>query len=484
MSRKVYNVIKSIKRFDFTDFTDFTTLRTLQTGHQAGIILIGALATMSFFMIVTLAVAEFGLSHFRSARRSLVALNALSVAEAGAERFMFEINKPGNSTYPGSGGAVELYNDSVKGRATYETSVTSGSIANEKIVTSIGSIYLPAGSAQPLVTRKVKLVITGTTPSGYAVQTGPGGLIMSNSASIGKGDVYINGYLTMSNSAVIGSNSTPARVWVAHLNCPTGGGSTYPAQCTSGQPITLNTLAHIYGEVRATNQTNGSGMTNPGLFVGSTAPPVNLPPHDREALKTAATTSRTAADASCSGNQSKTWAAGTHITGGNVSLTNNCDITVSGDVWIDGKLTLSNNSILRVAAGVTIPPTIMIDGAGSGAFTTTNSAALNANADGVGFEFITYHSAAACSPDCSDVTGNDLYNSRNILTISINNNSVAAGSSFYARWSKVSLTNGGSVGGLIGQTVEMTNSGNVTLATSGTSGDSVWDVKYYQQAFD
>ncbi|MBW3538231.1 hypothetical protein KY386_01930 [Candidatus Parcubacteria bacterium] len=454
------------------------------TSPQSGIIMIGALATMSFFMVVTLAVAEFGLSHFRSARRSLVALNALAAAEAGAERFMFEINKPGNNTYPGSGGPVVFYSDAVKGEATYETSVAPGSISNEKIVTSIGRIYLPAGSTEPMVTRKVKLTITGSDPSNYAIQTGPGGLIMTNSASIGYGTVHVNGYLTMSNSARIGSSSTPVKVLAAHVNCPSGGGSTYPEQCTSGQPISLTSPnAHIYGEVRATNQTNGAQMSNPGLIAGSSASPVGLPTHDRDAQKAAATITRSASDASCSGSQTKTWAAGTHITGGNVSLANNCEITVSGDVWIDGKLSLSQNSILRVANGLTASPNIMIDGAGVDALTLNNSAVVSANAT-VGFKFITYHSAATCSPDCTNVTGTDLYNSRDTRTIGINNNSVAAGSIFYARWSKVRLNNGGGVGSIIGQTVELANSGNVTFATDGVTGDSVWDVKRYQQVFD
>jgi hypothetical protein len=100
----------------------------------------------------------------------------------------------------------------------------------------------------------------------------------------------------------------------------------------------------------------------------------------------------------------------------------------------------------------------------------------------VGINFITYHSTAACSPDCASVTGVDLKNSQAVYTINLNNQGLGAGSSFYARWTGVRLTNGGSIGAVMGQTVSLNNSGNITIGSSTTSGGSwSWDVRYYEQ---
>ena len=73
--------------------------------------------------------------------------------------------------------------------------------------------------------------------------------------------------------------------------------------------------------------------------------------------------------------------------------------------------------------------------------------------------------------------------SKDILTINISNASLAAGSIFYARWSKVALSNSGSIGALVGQTVQLNNAGNISFGTQLSSGQSIWSIKNYQQVF-
>lgn len=449
---------------------------------QSGFILIGSLLLVAFFMTSALAVAQYGLNHYTGAKRSLYALEALSAAEAGAEKFMLEVNKDKN--HSGSGSEVQLSNANGI-RTTYQTTVQAGINDSEKIVFATGRTYVPASAATPRVVRKLRLSIIGTTPVPYIVQTGPGGLILSNSATVGNGEVYVNGYITMSNSARIGSSTSPSKVWVAHQTCPTGGGSTYPRVCNDGennQPINISNTAHIYGEVRATNQTNGSKMSNPGLIAGSTAPPVALPEYDREAQKASVASTLTGSAASCSNSQQKSWPANVHITG-NVTLSNSCRITVNGNAWIDGSLSISNSAIIRVADGLTSGPNIMIDG--SGGLSLSNSAVVSVNSLSHGFKFITYHSSATCSPNCANVTGTDLKNSQSVTTINISNSAAGSGSIFYARWSKLNLSNGSSAGALIGQTIQLSNSGNISFSTQETiGGGSTWDVRHWQQVFD
>jgi hypothetical protein len=433
--------------------------------------------------ISALALATFTVDHFARVNRNLLATNALLTAEAGAEQTLHELNQ--DSSFGGFSIDQEFFNNTSQGEGIYTTVVQNGSINNEKIITSTGSVYRRSTDSQPTVVRKVRLIVVGTTTGDYAVQTGPGGLIMNNSATIANGDVYVNGYLTMNNSSRIGTNLTPAKVWIAHNNCPTGGGSTFPEQCTSGEPATITNPAAIYGEVRANNQIFGSSSSDrmylPGLVSNSGVSPITLPGYDRAPQVAAVTTTINGANASCNGSQTRTYEANTKIIG-NVDIRNRCEVEIKGDVWITGNLTLRNSSSLRVNDLITTSPNIMIDG--SSGLKIQNSALILANSLSKGFNFISFHSAAACSPDCTDLTGTDLYNSRNMLTIDLDNASLAAGSNFYARWSKVALANGGTIGSVIGQTVELNNSGSIVFGTNLSSGDTLWAIKTYQQIFD
>lgn len=444
-----------------------------------GVILVSMVIIMLALTVSALAISTFAINHFARTTNQVIAANSLLAAEAGAEQTLHQLNQ--NSDFSGFNSQQELFNNSVQGRGTYQTAVTNGSLPNQKFITATGRVYRRSGDTTPETIRKVRLTVVGTTATNFAVQTGPGGLLMSSSATIANGDVYVNGYLTMANSSKIGTPLTPAKLWVAHNNCPTAGGPTFPTQCTSGQPITLTNSAHIYGEVRATNQTNGNGMSNPGLIAGSSAPTVALPPHLRVAQAAAVTSTITGAAASCGGSQTRIYQANTKITG-NVTINNSCSVTVKGNVWITGNLTLSNSSSLKVDNLLTTAPDVMVDGSGGVKF--SNSSAIVANPLGKGFNFIAYYSTAACSPDCADVTGSDLYNSRNIVTVQLGNSALGAGSSFYARWSRVNITNSGTVGSVIGQSVHLANSGNIVFGTSLSSGVSVWSIKTYQQIFD
>lgn len=446
--------------------------------HQSGVILPTVLIVFLVLSTIGLSLAALAFNRLNLTHRNTFAASSLLVAEAGAEFTLDQLNQ--NSGFTGYTDQV-LFDNSIQGRGRYTTEVTNGTIDDEKIITSTGIVEYPSGSPSHTVTRKIRLLVVGTTTGGYAVQTGPGGLIMTNSATIANGNVNINGYLSMTNNSRIGSTTNPVNVSVAHYNCPAGGGSPYPSLCSSGQPITMNLGARIYGDVCATNQTNGSGMSNNGLIPGCTAPPVSLPTdHDREAQKITATNIMTSAEASCNGNDAITYPANTRITG-NVTISNNCTVTVEGDVWVEGTFLMRNSSVIKVSDTATAAPIIMIDGNSTD---FQNNAAILANSASTGFRFINYHSVASCSPDCSSLPSQQLHDSSTVPTINIENGSLAAGSSFYARWTKVTLSNNGSIGQLLGQTIQLSNSGNISFGSELSSGESVWSVKNYQRIFD
>jgi hypothetical protein len=207
--------------------------------------------------------------------------------------------------------------------------------------------------------------------------------------------------------------------------------------------------------------------------------PQALPTYDRAAQKAAVANNLTGGAASCSGSETKTWPANTKITG-NVSLTNKCKVTVQGNVWITGSLSLHNQSQMIVAdsLGSTIP-NIMVDGADGASF--LESSGLVSNASNTGFEIFTFYSKASCSPDCTSVTGTDLANSRSVTTIDLNNSGNEPNSIFYAYWSQVQIAQSGQIGAVIGQTVQLTNTGTITFGVSAGTTSTTWVITGYRR---
>lgn len=444
---------------------------------EKGMVLPSLLILFFILMLVGLSMATHAILNLSHTSRSVHVSNSLLTAETGAEMTLHELNR--DNTFSGFS-ETEFYSNQNQGRATYETQVNDGTISNEKIITSTGRLYSEPSNTEPTVTRKVKLVVVGTTSGDYVVHTGPGGLIMTNTATIANGEVYINGYLDMSNTAQLGTEATPATVNVAHINCPEPPDSTYSSQCTSGEPINMQDKSHIYGEVYATNQTDGSQMSDPGLIEGSTAPETSLPGYDRQSHKDSV--SKTIdANWNCKGSDEPVWEDGLKING-DVSIRGKCEITLEGDVWVTGNMEMRNSSSIIISDTVTKKPTIMIDG--SGGLQVRNSSAVITNADGVGAQFITFYALASCSPDCTDLSGTDLYDSQSYTTIKIRNSSLAAGSSFYSRWTRIEVDNSGSIGSVLGQSVKLSNTGVISLGENLSSGDKIWTIKNYQQIYD
>lgn len=458
--------------------------------QRSGFTLLVTIVMGVSFLVIGLAIYQSSIINYTSVRRDYNSLNALAVAEAGVDAAIASLNSDSNylgttTTCPldeDPAGSVELYNDSIKGRALYDSCITPGTIANEKILWAKGRIYRPQTSTTPTSTRTLKITLIASTIPGenYSVQTGPGGVIMSNSAQIANGSVYIGGKLTMSNTAQIGSVANPVDTFVAHYSCPEPATSAYPSLCSSGQPITIHNQAHIYGDVSANNQTNSGGMSNGGLIASSGVEAPDLPDYDRDTHKTAVAANLSGNEASCWGNQQITWPANVKITG-TVNLSNNCQVTVAGPVWITGNLNISNRTVLRVANGVTSQPVIMVDG--SGGFNLANQGTIAASSAGIGPKIITFWANSACSPDCVDLTGTALANSQNQATINVGNQGLGAPAELYARWSKVQISNGGTVGKILGQTVQFSNTGSISfgLGVNTSPGTTVWNVQFYER---
>lgn len=460
-------------------------LTNIKNTKQNGSILISMFIIFPFLILLTLFYLSLTVQSFRHARNDQKQTYAQLAADAGSDVAIQELNIDSTWTPPGS--EVTVHSEpSIK--TTYQLTLVPNGLMN-KTITSIGRTYTPSTATTPSSTIKietdVKAVLSG---GGYSIVSGVGGLIMKNSAKVIEGAVHVNGKLDMSNTSQIGLTIRPVNVDVAHQSCPSPVslpvGPTYPRVCASGeygQPISMLNSAHIYGTVNATNQTDGSGMSNSGLVPNSTVAPLPMPTYDRDAHKLSSIIPMTGADAGCSIG-TKSWLANTKITG-NVTVSLGCVVTVYGNVWITGNLNLSNSAIIKVAPGLTVPPVIMIDG--SSGFDMTNTSALVPNLLLTGFKVITYHSADSCSPDCSNVIGDALLNSQSITTIQLSQSADAAQTEFYARWTKIVAGNSGNVGALAGQTIELNNSFSVTFGATvgGISVPSGWVINSYRHKF-
>ncbi len=449
--------------------------------NQTGSILLAIILMLPFLIMIVAIFTQFSTATLQLAKIDQSHTSAQLATDAGLDYGIQQLTT--DASWIGTGSEIELFNDGAV-KTTYQVTVTDVSASN-KTMASTGRTYRPASSATPASSVTVTADLRSVTAGLYSVVTGVGGLILSNSAKIIGGDVLVNGEITMSNSAQIGLSNNPVNVEVAHQNCPVPADSTYPRLCNSGengQPITLNNTAHIYGSVKANNQTSGTGMSNPGLVASSGIAAQSLPPHDRAAQKAAITTTITGSAASCSGSQTRTWAAGTKITG-DVSISNSCVVTVLGDVWITGELETSNSSQMKVSDALgSTRPSIMVDDQDGASF--NNSSKLVSNASGTGFQIISYYSRASCSPNCTDVTGVDLYNSRNDITMQLDNSAEGPNTIFYARWSRVLIANSGQIGALVGQTVELKNSGTITFGTSTGTGSTYWVFDGYRRTYN
>lgn len=447
---------------------------------QSGSALLPFVVVVPFLILIATYFMDLAVASFKLARKDQFQTHAQFAADAGVDYALDQINQ--NGAWTGTGGEVNLHNDG-KIRTSYDITVTDIN-PDSKLLSAVARTYTPVSASSPSSTVTLKVTLRAVKSGDYSVVTGVGGLYLSNSAKIVGGDVLVNGEIALQNSAQIGLTTNPVNLEVAHQTCPNPADATYPRLCASGengQPISIQNTAQIYGSVRANNQTNGAGMSNPGLIASSGVAPQGLPAHDRNGQKAAVAQTQSSSWANCSGNVTNTWPANLKITG-NVTISGQCKVIISGNVWITGTLTVKNSAQLIVADSLgTTRPNVMVDGTKAD---LSNSALLKSNASNTGMQIITYWSRASCSPDCSDVTGLDLYNSRNDATIELNNSAAGPQTIFYARWSRVLISNSGQIGALVGQTVELKNSGTITFGTTAQpSGIIFWIIDGYRRSF-
>ncbi len=459
--------------------------------NQSGMFVVAVIIVAGALVMVGVTILSYSVSQYALTQRNIFNSNALLVAEAGIEQTLHELNI--DESFTGFTSEQEFFNSPEQGRGFYTSEIVEATDSNSRYITVIAQVHRFNKPDRVEGTRIIQVTTVGTSSEGYAVHTGPGGLILGGSANITNSDVFVNGTITLNGASKIGTHDQPVNVQVAHQSCPTGNnpGPTFPVVCTTGQPISMAWSTNIYGSVCATNQTstgpNPSGNIQPGtsgdgLILGCVADPVSPPTYNKTAHVAAVETTANSNNNLYVCNQwpfQRTWPANLRLNG-NVNIGSSCDITINGDAYITGDLTIGGAATIRVSDTVgTDRPVVLVDGE----INIGGSAQMVANDQGTGIQFVSYQANAACNPNCTSLSGNDLRNSQNVQTVRVGGGVNLPGMIFHAHWGRVTIAGSGSVGAAAGQTVDMSGAGTVVFGTNLSSGETTWTISSYQQRF-
>lgn len=470
-----------------------TKLRRLfKQNQKGGIILLSLLGLLIVMTMLGLTLMSYTTTQASTAARKVFSANATLVAEAGIEYSVYELNQ--DDDFAGVTTEAVFFNSEEQGRGVYTTTIADAAETNTKIITSVGEVYRFNDSSEPVSRVTLEATVVGTGSQGYSVHTGPGGLILSGSASITNSDVFVNGTISMSGAARIGTSSQPLDVRVAHKSCPTGTnpGPTYPQVCSSGNPISLAYSTFIYGSVCATNQTSTgpnpskniqTGSGGQGLIAGCVAPPVDPPTYNRANHIAAMTTTAPANSNTYVCNNwpfNRTWPANLRLNG-NANVASSCNVVITGDTYITGNLDIGGAARITIAESVgTDRPVIVVDGN----ITLGGSAQIIANSQGTGAHFISFRSNASCNPNCTSLSGTELRTSQTLQTVTVGGAVNLPGMIFQSYWGTVRLGGSGNVGAAAGQRIDMSGAGTITFGTALSSGESTWTITSYKQNYD
>ncbi len=223
-------------------------LKTIKSKSESGSVIVSILMVMLFLTTIIFSLIILATSNLTRARNRIFLLQAQYAAESGADAAIALFNS-GNTTYTGTGGEIEILNNS-QYRSTYTTTVAAGADDKEKIITSIGKVYAPKSAAVATQSRTIE-VVSQRTSSATATSIMSRNIIETGTSvkDIRAKDIYVNGFinLTKNTNNLIAENITVADKNTGASNCSIGGTGTLskPASfTTAGQTKTKITMAY------------------------------------------------------------------------------------------------------------------------------------------------------------------------------------------------------------------------------------------------
>lgn len=300
------------------------------TTIHRGYVLVLALVFLGIFFTTSAAYLNSVTSSARSARYGVASAQALSLAEAGIDQAVYQLNQ--NASYIGE-------TNTALGGGVY-TAVVSNVGTNTKRLTVTGSV---PNATNPIATKTVTALVglnTTVISFRYGVQVGAGGVTMDNGSKI-EGNLFSNGSVSgsgTSSSGIITGDATVA--------------SGTPATSIIGIIVKGTARAHtlsdctINGDAfyQSMSECSVDGTQHPG---STDMVPAAMPISDSQisALEAIAVAGGiTAGPYTINGSET----LGPQEINGD--LTVNGTLTLSGVVWVKGDITFGVGSGLAVSA--------------------------------------------------------------------------------------------------------------------------------------
>lgn len=403
----------------------------LKMNEQKGYLLILVMVTSLALIAITVAIISVSAAKYAKTSSDGDTSNAVYAAEAGISDTIARLNA--NSTFTGYATKKAFYSTDARGKAEYTTTVTDNGNETATVVSTGYFSQLPS-SATPSATRTIKaLLLKSRAPVQENVLAGAAGITMSGNffpwfgqpTAMQKGSVYSRGKIRLNGGATsIGTATDSARVASANIGC--GNTSNFPQQCASNDPpIVLGGswfgggVGSIYGSVCATDQVSTTnifpGPTGTGLQPSCIAPDYGMPIFDKKAFTDTKILPVLPAVASCplfGLPGAPIWTDGMRITGSTTlqSSFGSCVVTLMGDVYIQGDLTIRENTRINVSNTLGgRRPVIVVNGK----ITVEDGVQINANSSGSFATFMSFWStdnACSTSPSCTTLSSTHLYN--------------------------------------------------------------------------
>jgi Tfp pilus assembly protein PilX len=372
--------------------------------RNQGYVLVLALVFLSIFFTTATAYMSSITSSLRSTRFAVENAQALSLAEAGIDEAMYQLNQ--NAFYFGE-------TNRPLGPGTYTVSAWNVNI-NTKRLTSTG--YVP-NSSNPVATKTVTALanISSTTVSfRFSVQVGEGGVDLSNNATV-KGNLSTDGPVTSTGSGVITGDVIAA-------------GTT-----TSISGVTVQGNASAYALSNCTIGGSAYYQTISSCTVGKTKYPGSPVPQTQPMPITDAEIAEWEAAAADGGVIAGPYTINGYQTLGpkkiDGNLTVNGTLVLSGVVWVKGNITFGNNATLAVSwitgnAGAVLIADVPGSEALKGIVSLSNSFDARGNGSPGSYPMIlTTNSSSNALTLTNRSDGAILYASRG--TVNVNNNAEA-----------------------------------------------------------
>ncbi|HSX04972.1 MAG TPA: hypothetical protein VLF69_00705 [Candidatus Saccharimonadales bacterium] len=212
------------------------------TKQSRGSILVTILVLMMFSTSLLVGLDILANANLFRARGRIFLLQAQYSAESGADAAIATLNS-GNTTYTGTTSDVQVLS-ATSYKATYGTTVTTGSSDKQRIIVATGKVYVPANATSPTYTRKIRVTTErSSTETASSVLSRNIIEIASGVKNVYARDIYANGYIDMAKNTtnLVAENVTVAGKNTGSGNCSIGGSGNLVKPASFSDPTQTKT---------------------------------------------------------------------------------------------------------------------------------------------------------------------------------------------------------------------------------------------------